>query len=512
MSGGEAQASSIVAPGPRLPLGAAVWVSVRLHGTVCKAVSDNQSRIECSQSPCVLRKMSVHGLARYLKLKQMKLLWKDMRSLSSRHAKAMGAPCGTKAMIAQELENFFSNGIVHDADDNLIEVLFRKIGFIYNAGNPFLLRPLVPLPPPSSNATASGSSVATSSHPGFSQTTASTATSNTVSAPTNLAQFFPGRVSDNKPSTGTAAGAFQNNIHNLPRMERSSLTSSTTGASTAALVKRERNVPWRPQTPMDHALIQRLNQMGFHDKHELYNSIDRLVEKNNANILPSADAVMFDIISVRQDLEEAKIMDQARLQSEQLRKEEARRRRQLTQQQFECILQTSDIQRWKADSSMFPRSWLLSDSNIVALFQQMSSNPTDKLNLLELLKLEKEAYKWYGSCLPKHYFLDRVIPQMMQSTDLPSLVRETISTLQKAFYSLSHQTNGVPKILLEAKDAADASTQKENHENDSDDDVVLVVPKYKRLKSSPPGIATDSSSGGSGAATVTSSHDVIEIL
>jgi hypothetical protein len=198
---------------------------------------------------------------------------------------------------------------------------------------------------------------------------------------------------------------------------------------------------------------------------------------------------MFDIISQREEAEEARKMDEARKLSEQVRKEEARRRREIIEQELSERIRQGGPSEWLSDEKMFPNSWILRGGAKVPLGRMLQDSAPLKNKLIELLQLENKALRWYKPSLPRRYFAIKVTERLVAkktSTDMLAQLRFEVDTLQKQLYTLSEQEGGVPRAFREAHDEAPS--------DGTDIQVLQVNPSTKR------------------AATSGSAPEVIEIL
>jgi DNA-directed RNA polymerase beta subunit len=235
----------------------------------------------------------------------------------------------------------------------------------------------------------------------------------------------------------------------------------------------------QPKTATEMHLLSQLRDMGFTSSTEVLESIRRLTSESAQP--PSIDTVMIDIISQREEAEEAKKMDEARLQSEQARKEDARRRREVIEKTLQESIKSASLDDWRRNANMFLDSWLLAGDACYLLEPLMNTSATIKEKLVALLKLEKKARKWYGAVLPRGYFAERVTKRLQEESTVGAvseLLQEEVDTLEVAMFTLSEQKGGVPRIFLEAHDEAsalDSSLQTGESGEDIDDDVVVVV-------------------------------------
>lgn len=244
-------------------------------------------------------------------------------------------------------------------------------------------------------------------------------------------------------------------------------------------VKKE-NVDYsrNPRDPIEMHLFAQLQQMGFTDAREILHSV-RSLRENNPGPPPSTDSVMIDIISRREEAEEAKKMDAARLLSEQARKEESKRRRLTIENAFEKRLRQVSLECWRREEEMFCSSWILEIDfrTGLGLSTLCENNEAVKFKLLELLKLEKKAQKWYRK-IASEYFSWRVIGRLRDQTTTSSMLMQLqreVESLEKAMFTLSEQTNGVPRILINAHDEHKKQNGLNRGEADSSDDEVVVV-------------------------------------
>lgn len=229
-------------------------------------------------------------------------------------------------------------------------------------------------------------------------------------------------------------------------------------------------------------IVTLLRQSGFRNEDEIQNAI-RIVQRtqqeqlekqqrgdhdgidDDTPILMTVESVMCALIQAREDAQLAKDMDEARRLSEMEYEQETRRLRQTEQlEQEEDILlcfTREDLLRPAKDTSSsrgsfisgFGASWLLNDANLHATVQTIlkTTNPTNdqdddhkddrnsssctadenanndinmqsKKLLLRLLKLEKNARKWYSNGIPQWYFTqeltERLVP-LLSSRQVP---------------------------------------------------------------------------------------------
>ena len=270
----------------------------------------------------------------------------------------------------------------------------------------------------------------------------------------------------------------------------------------------------RDLDPLEQRLLSELQQMGFQDREEVIAAIRHCTNRNKYNgsnggnssgshtnggaagvnvVNTTSDDVMMWIITQREEAEEARKMDEARLRSEQLRREQAERR----EQQEKTRLDSATLKDLEQD--LFPRSWILrnlsttadgnrneSIRNLLAVSVGRNENRSLKKELITLLKMEKDARKWYKD-MPGPYFenwsndlMDRFeqYSKTKQASERRSWVEEELKAeyerLQSATSRLDQQKEGVPRIFLEAYDAAKRQGRVGHPDDDEDDEIIVV--------------------------------------
>ena len=169
----------------------------------------------------------------------------------------------------------------------------------------------------------------------------------------------------------------------------------------------------QPSTPHEAALLQALEQAGFSNRRLILSTIRQYPTP------PTLEQVKEHLEMQRIDDEEARMMDQARRESEQAES-----------------LRDHDEgppprTQWKA---LFPHSGLL-------------DVPTDQTDQhYRLLQLEQRLERWYPQRCQA--YLVHVLRPNVRSH--PGQLAKYVQQLQEALSLLSHQEQGVPKILLEA--------------------------------------------------------------
>lgn len=219
-----------------------------------------------------------------------------------------------------------------------------------------------------------------------------------------------------------------------------------------------------PKDPHETLVCAQLQQnYGFSDVREMLTSYRRL----KTNSAPTVEDVMIDIVSLREEADEAKKMDEARRQSERTRKEEAKKRRLVIQQERQVALESATFAEFR--SKHFPKSWILQGSACARIERAVTSECTSlKRSLIDLLELELKAHKWYGTTLPRSYFRRVLSSTLASCVSLAETLDDRVKYLQNIMFQLSEQTkSGVPVAFRDAHDADTAI--------DDDDDIELVT-------------------------------------
>jgi hypothetical protein len=149
-------------------------------------------------------------------------------------------------------------------------------------------------------------------------------------------------------------------------------------------------------------------------------------------------------------MDEARKMDEARLDSERMRKQEAQRRRTIIAKEKRQSILDTPLEQWYAQH--FPQSWILQDTSTRTTLETGTAISTTqeenafKAALLDLLELENKARKWYGPVLPSAWFaricasqlVDAAMTNHHQSTTsiLTTAIQSQLTALQSGMYSL----------------------------------------------------------------------------
>jgi hypothetical protein len=236
----------------------------------------------------------------------------------------------------------------------------------------------------------------------------------------------------------------------------------------------------KPATPQEQAMINQLQQCGFESRDEILAALRHIISSNAYlgfdQIIENAITY---VIGQREEAEEARKMDVARMESEFtiLQEREQQKDSKMPSDYSIKDLLGGDGDTW-THSVAFPHSDLLKCFNIRtffgSLFQIDAVERKCRTQVVELLNLELKARKWYGEKLPVAYFRfglrDRLLNDWMnkkvQSTftsgerdkAFQSIVMET-NALKEAMYRLENQIPGdfganVQKLFVDARKSA----------------------------------------------------------
>jgi hypothetical protein len=228
----------------------------------------------------------------------------------------------------------------------------------------------------------------------------------------------------------------------------------------------------RPQNAIEASILAELQAFGFTDAREVLEGIRRLTAKNASNAAPSVDDVMVDLVTQREDLEHARQVDEARLASEALRKEEAKRRRASIAAELKVRRLEAPLREWLND--FFCHSWILSthhaydviDKCMILASSNSNNNSSSNSSgggeqattttataattefrdaLFELLDTEKNSRQWYGKHLPRAYFTVLVCKRLVDAGEnAESLTKQLLAeseTLKRELFTLSGKKN-----------------------------------------------------------------------
>lgn len=247
-----------------------------------------------------------------------------------------------------------------------------------------------------------------------------------------------------------------------------------------------------PQNALESRLMDQLLQTGFQNRREILVSIRKLVAAGTPEAATGSaggpsppspsltcDMVMCEILTAREEAEFAREMDRARLLSERDRRADAEERRKQIASQLEEKLLKSTLTQWLECKDMFKGSWLLQTTFQTVISKHVTqSKSTLKTKLMALLKLEKQSRKWYGPVLPRAYFEDELAPRLcavMDANLLEAKIEAETTFLNEGLALLTNQQGMVPRLFVQAHDAAKQRAGIDGPNNDDDDDDEVVV-------------------------------------
>jgi len=226
-----------------------------------------------------------------------------------------------------------------------------------------------------------------------------------------------------------------------------------------------------PQNPFECYIVNALRQMGFQDMHEIMTG---LRHAQGANQMMAADCmaemIMMYIVEQREEKEEAKKMDEARMHSENsIILQEGERGGDL----MSTVYTTDELLGFiGGQSKAFPDSQLLCSTKVKMLFRSLLQTEDFAPGVIrKLLTLENKANKWYNKVpVPffKHILREKVegwyddtMGQTSelshdQKLDLIEKLKNEIGVIENAMYNLSEQAEGLltPKLFISARATA----------------------------------------------------------
>ena len=253
-----------------------------------------------------------------------------------------------------------------------------------------------------------------------------------------------------------------------------------------------------PQTPTESLLLPQLMQMGFQRQEILDGIRHQTSSATGSNGGPvTVDSVMVHLVTQREGMEEARMLDEARLVSED-QKQEDRARREASRETALAEATTGE-QLLK----IFPDSWVLGLLVGEEVCSFLLGGQETRKELIEILELEGKSRKWYGWKLPAGYF--QKMGSVLLNSELPSArsghhnnalskARDTAETkgnscaaaeessvittylrketrkLRSGLYELEEQCNGQPKIFLDERPKEDLGGGEVVVIDDDDDD------------------------------------------
>ena len=306
---------------------------------------------------------------------------------------------------------------------------------------------------------------------------------------------------------------------------------SMSSISAAAASTTASDTPLQPRDMRESGMVSNLRGMGFNNSTEILTAL-RAVEaqREEASIIPAGgmvggsgwnaqeqvEAAMMWIVSQREEAEEARKLDEARISSEQADLVVQQSRKQSMELELKKsgmvdLLGSMDGDEVGMRSKHYPFSALLRHQSVKSGLNTIaSSGSIGKDQVIRLLNLEKKSRQWFGTVLPFSFMEYKLKPRIEGWTGETKVICQKLSNesdeLEKAMYNLSEQVEGglgsVPKLLFDAQREATERGKPTTSPDDSkmgNDDEVKVVERLTR------------SSGVTNAATGKSCLEVIDI-
>lgn len=293
----------------------------------------------------------------------------------------------------------------------------------------------------------------------------------------------------------------------------------------------------KPMNVREMQVLGMLRQMGFSNTVDMLEAIRSVSKSRKFNPLMQAmehaDLAMMKIVSMQEEKDDAKKLDQARIISEYDCEESRKRKSKETNALFyasvgqiiglnlentkqnggSSLKDTSSIAK-KTEKLYFGNSIVLQCSQIARLFEDVcklkskqnnSSVCSGKRQVVRYLMLEKNALKWYGPAIVHDYFSVAAVktllnfdPALIDGDERSMMyinhnilgkeiehIEKAANGLERALLSLSEQTEtglgvSIPKIFVEAKRDATSSTAVQKHAAEKDDDEVIVLERISQ--------------------------------
>jgi hypothetical protein len=302
----------------------------------------------------------------------------------------------------------------------------------------------------------------------------------------------------NDPDTGLLRPAIQVKREPIFNIASQTLQSDANSRTTTTTTNSSAETNELPRDCREMTMVASLRGMGFTCTREILTAL-RVVASNREEIYGVGDegdvneqveAAMMWIVTQREEVAEAAILDAARVSSEQysLDIEQSRNQemtRELENADVVHLLGRNNTVGIDVKSMYYPCSILLRDKRVNGMFLEtiVSTNTSNrgKVEVIRLLNLEKKARKWYGTVLPFAYFEHVLRPRIVSHVggNSVTMLSDESDILERAMFNLSEQSGMVPKVFLHAqRDASRLGKPirdvEETHVNDNDDDVELL--------------------------------------
>lgn len=232
-----------------------------------------------------------------------------------------------------------------------------------------------------------------------------------------------------------------------------------------------------PLTFHEYAVMTALRQMGFQNEIEIRQAI-------RCNVGGGPEECMMWIIQQREEQDEAKKIDEARVRSEELRQQATLARRRHAREQFDAARTVDELTQ-----TLFPTSIVLKYASKDVLHNCKKAHPC---LLYKFLQLEQNIIKWYNE-VPWCYLVD--LAERWKRTKPSAFDLESvISELEVSIYSLENQKGGIPAIFFDKQREAERngksirppSNEDSRGQDDIDNCEVIEIfePQSKKIKHS----------------------------
>ena len=236
-----------------------------------------------------------------------------------------------------------------------------------------------------------------------------------------------------------------------------------------------------PKNTRESELLDSLRPIGF--------ASDEILSAVRANkhlsmstsIAQQSESLMIWMITQREEADEARKLDEARIQSENANAETSASREAVESTlQFAAV---NEIFGETSKESFFKSSIVIQSNEMRVILKKMSQTSSKcKQLVIQYMLLEQKAIKWYGTRTPRAYFYweaPEAFSSMKQfdEKEVKAFLDCQIQTLHNAFFRLDEQSGGgVPKLFLESLKRAKFKGQV--YDDLASDDEVQILDDY----------------------------------
>lgn len=270
----------------------------------------------------------------------------------------------------------------------------------------------------------------------------------------------------------------------------------------------------QPKDYRESSMVESLRNMGFTDVREMLSGIRATSTNDTSLFIPNqwnqqqqVEAAMMWIVNQREEVAEARKLDEARVSSEMAdRAMECSRREERERQMKYADLNAlfGSMEEDSIVSKYFPESTLLKNAEVRKVMHAIGIGPGKDVSI-KLLHLEAKARKWYGTVLPYAHFRYVICPlfetwtrefivssKRLNSASTSILIQKVsheYKQLEQGMYNLSEQEQGsfglAPKLFLKAKKDAERKGLSVCDMTSNDGDVTFV-PSYSTCSHTSP--------------------------